>query len=64
MLYDLTYRWNRKTKPNPKTPKALGTENRLVVSRGRMRVGTGTMGEGGPKVQTSSYKINKSCPAW
>ena len=40
-------------------PKLTDTENRSVVARG-MGVGMGEMGEGGEKVQTSSYKINKS----
>ena len=39
--------------------KLVDTENRLVVARGGGRR-VGKMGEGGQKVQTSSYKINKS----
>ena len=39
-------------------PELIDTENRLVVVRGR-EWGMGEMGEGGQKVQTSSYKINK-----
>ena len=37
----------------------MDTENRWVVARGRGWE-VGEMGEGGQKVQTSSYKINKS----
>ena len=39
-------------------PELIDTENRLVVVRGR-EWGMGETGEGGQKVQTSSYKINK-----
>ena len=40
--------------------RLIGTENRLVVARGRgWKVGE--MGEEAQKVQTSSYRINKSC---
>ena len=35
----------------------IDTENRLVVARG-VGWGVGEMGEGGQKVQTSSYKIS------
>ena len=43
----------------------MGTENRLVAARGRRwgvgRVGAGAkMSEGGQKLLTSSYEINKS----
>ena len=41
------------------TTELIDTENRLVVSRvGRWEVGK--MGEGGQKVQTSSYKLSNS----
>ena len=39
--------------------RLIDTEKRLVVARGR-GVGCGKIGEGGPKVQTSSYEISKS----
>ena len=35
-------------------------ENRLVVARGEGCWVVGKMGEWNPKVQTSSYKINKA----
>ena len=47
--------WNLKEKK--KTKNILDIENKLVVARGQV---VGKMGEGGQKVQTSSYKINKS----
>ena len=54
MLYDLTYTWNLKSKQT--NTKLMNTENRLVFVEGRgWRVGE--IGEGGQKVQTSSYKI-------
>ena len=49
--------WNLK-KTKTKT-KLTDTENRLVVARGGGRR-VGETDEGGEKVQTSSYKINKS----
>lgn len=49
------FMWNlKKPKKNPKKMNSQRTENRLMVVRGR-RVGAGK------KVQTSSYKISKSC---
>ena len=39
--------------------KLIDTENRLMVSRGGSYM-VGKMHEGGHKVQTYSYKINKS----
>ena len=44
---------------NKQKTKLINTGNRLVVARVRMW-GRGKMGEEGQKVQTSSYKINKS----
>ena len=56
MRYDLTYTWNLKT--NQTDIELMNTDKRLVFDRGRgWRVGE--IGEGGQKVQTSSYKINK-----
>ena len=46
-----------KRKTNRKS-KLIDTENRLVAARDG--VGVGKMGEGNQKVQTSSYKLNKS----
>ena len=37
----------------------IKTEGRLVVARGWGRGGVGKTGEGGERVQASSYKINK-----
>ena len=51
---ELTFMWNLKNKTLSSYIK-----NRLVVARGK-GWGVGEMGEGGQKVQTSSYKINKS----
>ena len=39
--------------------KAINVENQLVVVRGR--VVRDQMGKGDQKIQTSSYKIRKSC---
>ena len=47
--------WNQKKK---KKTKLIDTENRSVVSSGRVWEGW-KMDEGGQKVQTSSYKINR-----
>jgi len=56
MLYDVTYTWNLKT--NQTNTELMNTDNRSVFDRGRgWRVDE--IGEGGQKVQTSSYKINK-----
>ena len=55
--YDLTYMWNVKKQTNKH--KLIDTENKLVVARsGGWELGK--MGEVGQKIQTSSYKINKS----
>ena len=54
--YDVTYTWNLKT--NQTNTELMNTDNRSVFDRGRgWRVDE--IGEGGQKVQTSSYKINK-----
>ena len=47
-----------KKKQQQKKPKLIDTENRLVVARGGGRE-WGEWGEGGQKVQTSHYKVNK-----
>ena len=52
--YELTCMWNLKNKTLSSYIK-----KRLVVARGK-GWGVGEMGEGGEKVQTASYKINKS----
>ena len=53
----------KKTQPPAKKATAktelIDTENRLVVTRGGEWV-VGKMCEGGQKIQTCSYKINKS----
>ena len=43
------------SKRKKKTKNILDIENKLVVARGQV---VGKMGEGGQKVQTSSYKIS------
>ena len=50
--------WNLKPKPKTKS-KLIDTENKSVVARGGDS-DMGKMGKGSQKVQTSSYKINKS----
>ena len=49
--------WKLKKK-SKKSSKPKLSENRLVIAIGGR--GVGKMGEGGQKVQTSNYKINKS----
>ena len=50
---------NKKKKKN--LSSFIDTESRLVVARsGGRGEGLGKMGEGGQKVQTSSYTVNKS----
>ena len=59
MLYNLSYMWYLKQKPNKLKNKLRVTENRSVVARGgKWRVDK--MGEGSQKLRTTSYKINKS----
>ena len=49
-----------KTKNNQTiTTELIDTENRFMVTRGGEWV-VGKMGEGGQKIETCSYKINKS----
>ena len=53
ILYDLTYMWKIKNKQQKNHPKLKDTERRLVIAgRGHKT------GEGGQKVQTSSYTLN------
>ena len=49
--------WNlkQKQKQNKKNPKLIDAENRFLVVRGSGWE-MGEMGEGGQKVETSSYK--------
>ena len=49
----------KKKKQTNRKSKLMDTEKRLVVHRGS-GWGVSEMGEGSQKVQTSSYKINKS----
>lgn len=52
--------WNLRQKNNQTiTTELIDTENRLMVTRGGEWV-VGKMGEGGEKIETCSYKINKS----
>ena len=52
--------WNlNKTKQSKTKIKLIDTENRLLVARGGESV-VGEMDEKSQKVQSSSYKINKS----
>ena len=55
--YDLTYMWNLQKQTKN---KSIDTENRLVFARDGVWE-MGKMDEGGQKVQTFSYKKNKSC---
>ena len=48
------------SKKQPEKKTFIDTENRLVVITGGQGTGMGEMGEGGQKVQTSSYTINES----
>ena len=50
MLYDLTYMWNLK-KPNPEKQRVD-----WWLPKGR---GIREMGDVGPKIQTSNYKMSK-----
>ena len=75
ILHDLPYTWNwkkenkTKNQTNKQKTELLDSENRLVVARGvsgawwgcGMGGGVGKIHEGGQKIQTSSYKINKPC---
>ena len=54
--YDLAHMWNLKM---TKQPQLINTENGLLVARGG-DWGWTKMSEGGRKVQTSGYKMNKS----
>ena len=54
-MYNLTYMWNLKNKPN----NVIDTESMPEARIGEAGRGWG-VGEGDQKVQTSSYKINKS----
>ena len=54
IVYDLTYLWNL-IKKN-KNAKLVEKEIRYVITRGKLGSG---LEEGGQKVQTSSYKMNK-----
>ena len=60
-MYDLTYMWNltKKKMITTRKNKATDAENGLVVVRD-MEWAMGKMRKGGPKVQTSSYKVYKS----
>ena len=55
----ISYMWNLK---KTQDLNLIDTENGLVVARDGEGepVGVGRNGEGGQRVQTSSYKINKS----
>ena len=46
-------------KESKKTKELIKTENRLGAARGECWEGWGKLGEGGQKVQTSSYMINE-----
>ena len=62
MPYDLVFMWKLKNKTNiqrTNQPKLIDTENRLVVARGGCG-GWAKMDEVHQKMQTSSYKVNKS----
>ena len=63
LLVHLYVEFEKQTKTknptNQRKKKKTQTENRLVVAI-KMGWGVGKMGEEGQKVQTSSYKINKS----
>ena len=51
--------WNLKPKKIPEM--ALNTENKLVIARGEGIDEMGEMNERDSEVQTSSFKISKSC---